>query len=259
MLNKNLKIIIPILIFIVSLVVYLILKKDSITLVVNDNKKVVSTFKLTVKDLLEENNIIYDEDDKIIPGINSKLKDKMTIKVINITNKIEKQYLDIPYKTHIVEDENLEKGNIKIDREGQSGKKELLYELVYNDKKLIKKRLIKEEIIKEPIDEIVKKGKKEEIIVTSRGNNSRRMVVEATAYVGDGITSTGTTPKWGTIAVDPKIIPYGSKVYIPKFNKTFIAEDCGGAIKGNMIDIFMNSNQEAYKWGRQNIEIYIKK
>ena len=73
-----------------------------------------------------------------------------------------------------------------------------------------------------------------------------KLDVEATAYTGDTITSTGTTPKWGTIAVDPKVIPYGTKVYIPEFGKTFIANDTGGAIKGNKIDIFMNNRKECY-------------
>jgi 3D (Asp-Asp-Asp) domain-containing protein len=74
------------------------------------------------------------------------------------------------------------------------------------------------------------------------------MTVVATAYTGDTITSTGTTPKWGTIAVDPTVIPYGTKVYIPQFDKVFIAEDCGGAIKGNKIDIFMNDSDSVNNW-----------
>ena len=85
------------------------------------------------------------------------------------------------------------------------------------------------------------------------------MSIEATAYAGDTITSTGTTPKWGTIAVDPTVIPYGTKVYIPKFDMVFTAEDCGSAIKGKRIDIFMNSEAECVKFGRQNMEIKILK
>jgi len=92
---------------------------------------------------------------------------------------------------------------------------------------------------------------------SSNNNNGTSMSVEATAYAGDTITSTGTTPKWGTIAVDPTVIPYGTKVYIPKFDMVFTAEDCGGAIKGNKIDIFMNSESECTTFGRQNIEIQI--
>ena len=117
---------------------------------------------------------------------------------------------------------------------------------------------------------IIKKGTKvEEIkVASSRGESSRKvssntngkgkhMSVVATAYTGHSITSTGKKPKWGTIAVDPKVIPYGTKVYIPQFNKTFIAEDCGGAIKGNKIDIFMNDESSVYNWGRKTIDVYI--
>lgn len=85
-----------------------------------------------------------------------------------------------------------------------------------------------------------------------------KMQVGATAYYGDTITSTGVKPIVGrTIAVDPKVIPYGTKVYIPQLNKVFIAEDCGSAIKGNRIDIFMNSYDECMNWGYKDITIII--
>lgn len=254
---KRLKIIVPILIFLVSIGGYSILKKELINLVTKDEEKKVSTFKSTVKDVLDENNIKYDKDDKISPSLDTKLKSNMRIRVVEVTNEIEKEYIEVPYETTVLEDKNLIKGKKEIKVKGENGKKELSYEVTYHDGKLVDKKLYKESISKEPINQVINKGIKEDILVASRGSNSRRMIVEATAYAGDGITSTGTKPKWGTIAVDPKIIPYGSKVYIPKFNMTFIAEDCGGAIKGNMIDIFMNSNSEAYNWGRRNIEVYI--
>ena len=85
------------------------------------------------------------------------------------------------------------------------------------------------------------------------------MVVESSAYCTGTITSTGTKPRWGVIAVDPNVIPYGTKVYIPQFNQVFVAEDTGSAIKGNKIDIFMNSKSEALNWGRRNIDIYVLK
>ena len=94
---------------------------------------------------------------------------------------------------------------------------------------------------------------------SSNTNNNvvRTMNVVATAYTGYSTTSTGQKPVWGTIAVDPKVIPYGTKVYIPQFGRTFIANNTGGAIKGNKIDIFMNTKKECYNWGRKNIEIQI--
>ncbi|CEN77692.1 SH3 domain-containing protein [Paraclostridium sordellii] len=98
---------------------------------------------------------------------------------------------------------------------------------------------------------------KEETNASSSNKNGRLMTVNASAYSGHSTTSTGTTPKWGTIAVDPSVIPYGTRVYIPKFDMVFTAEDCGSAIKGNKIDIFMNSESECNTFGRQNIEIQI--
>lgn len=95
---------------------------------------------------------------------------------------------------------------------------------------------------------------------TTKKNVKRTLKVKAYAYSGDTITSTGRRPQAGrTIAVDPRVIPYGSKVYIPYFGKTFIAEDCGGGIKGNKIDIFMRSNKECNRFGVKYLTIQILK
>jgi len=70
-------------------------------------------------------------------------------------------------------------------------------------------------------------------------------------------TSNGTTPKEGrTIAVDPKVIPYGSIVYIQDYGY-FIAEDCGGDIKQSRIDIFTNSHETAIQQGRKVANVWI--
>lgn len=72
----------------------------------------------------------------------------------------------------------------------------------------------------------------------------------------DGITSTGAMAKSNhTIAVDPSVIPYGSKVVIN--GKTYIAEDCGGAIKQNRIDIYFDTHEEASDFGVQYAEVYL--
>ena len=75
---------------------------------------------------------------------------------------------------------------------------------------------------------------------------------------GDGITASGTKVAAGrTIAVDPEVIPYGTTVIID--GKTYVAEDCGGAIKGRRIDIFMESHQEALEAGVKVAEVYVQK
>lgn len=92
------------------------------------------------------------------------------------------------------------------------------------------------------------------------------ITVTATAYCPckkccgktDGITATGTQATAGrTIAVDPSIIPYGTEVIIN--GHTYIAEDCGGAVKGKDIDIFFNTHEEALQFGRQTIVAAVAK
>lgn len=85
----------------------------------------------------------------------------------------------------------------------------------------------------------------------------RTINVVATAYTHTGKqTSTQTWPEAGrTIAVDPRVIPYGSRVLIN--GHEYIAEDCGGAIKGNRIDIFMDTKAECDDWGIKPIQIEV--
>lgn len=89
---------------------------------------------------------------------------------------------------------------------------------------------------------------------------SKEMRVSSSAYSMGSVTATGTRPTAGrTIAVDPRVIPYGTKVYIPHFDKIFIAEDTGSAIKGNKIDIYMKTVSECLNWGIRNIDVKILK
>ena len=75
----------------------------------------------------------------------------------------------------------------------------------------------------------------------------------------DGVTATGTIPVEGrTIAVDPSVIPYGSRVHI--FDHVYIAEDCGGAIKGNRIDVYFDKHEDALAFGvKRDVQIFIER
>ena len=90
--------------------------------------------------------------------------------------------------------------------------------------------------------------------------------MEATAYTDDiasqgkwvGQTATGMKPQVGVVAVDPKVIPLGTKLYVEGYGEA-IAGDTGGAIKGNRIDLFMATRSECLEFGRQNIKVWIVK
>ena len=63
-------------------------------------------------------------------------------------------------------------------------------------------------------------------------------------------------PVRGIVAVDPHVIPYYTKMYVPGYGVA-MAGDTGGAIVGNRIDLFMDSYEEAINWGRRDVEVYI--
>jgi 3D (Asp-Asp-Asp) domain-containing protein len=85
--------------------------------------------------------------------------------------------------------------------------------------------------------------------------------MEATAYLptdgsGSGITATGIPARRGVVAVDPGVIPLGSRVYIPGYGVA-IAADTGGAIRGQKVDLCMETYGECMNFGRRNIEVYV--
>lgn len=91
--------------------------------------------------------------------------------------------------------------------------------------------------------------------------NKASYTMNATAYTGGTYTAMGLRPVRdvsgiSTIAVDPSVIPLGTKVYIPGYGYA-ICSDTGGAIKGNIIDLYMNSESESLNWGRRTVTLYV--
>ncbi|MEH7215138.1 3D domain-containing protein, partial [Priestia megaterium] len=93
----------------------------------------------------------------------------------------------------------------------------------------------------------------------------KEITVEATAYTAycagcSGITATGidlrSNPNRKVIAVDPRVIPLGSRVYVEGYGEA-IAGDTGGAIKGTRVDLFMASQSSALNWGRKTVKLQI--
>lgn len=92
-------------------------------------------------------------------------------------------------------------------------------------------------------------------------HSGRVLRVSATAYSSQDPgntphTAMGTLVRHGVIAVDPDVIPMGSRVFIPGYGEA-VAEDIGGAIKGNRIDVAFDTRKEALSFGRRNLEVYI--
>jgi 3D (Asp-Asp-Asp) domain-containing protein len=179
-------------------------------------------------------------------------------------------------ETKVVKNDNQFEGYEKVIQSGSDGMKKSVYQETYLDGELISKNLEEEIVYKEPVDKIIEIGTKKHL-VTSRGGfrYSNELVLTATAYdlsyestgknPGDpeyGITASGTKAQPGTVAVDPRVIPLGTKLYVASIDGSpdygfATAEDTGGAIKGNKIDLFMESGTDCYNFGRRQVKVYI--
>jgi 3D (Asp-Asp-Asp) domain-containing protein len=90
----------------------------------------------------------------------------------------------------------------------------------------------------------------------SRGGE-RIMTMEATAYTWTGQrTASGTWPAVGTAAVDPEVIPLGTRLWIEGYGEA-VAEDTGGLVKGNIIDLYFPTESECWEFGRRQVEVRI--
>lgn len=231
----------------------------------------------TVRAFLEAEKIPFNEKDKFSVALEERVIEGLQMTIVRVTSEVVEETQSIAFGVQEKKDSTMLKGKSVIKQEGVKGEKKITKEITYEDGVEVASVELSEEVIKEPVDKIVAVGTKvvqtvkkpsTSSIIASRGGSvpsnlsySKAFTVEATAYALDGITATGTVPRrveggWSTIAVDPRVIPYGTKVYVENYGYA-IAEDTGGAIKGNRVDLYMNSVSAALNWGRRNVTIYI--
>lgn len=240
----------------------------------------VKTYKDTIREVLNDNAIGVDENDKLIGSqLGDKVVSNMNISIVRVEEKTVTESSSIPFKTITKENNRLDKGKKNTVREGKEGIREKIYKVVFEDGKQVAKQFVEEVIASNPLDKIVEIGTVLNY-KTSRGETirfSKVIDMKATSYTssfedtgknpGDpwfGITSTGVKAKKGIIAVDPRVIPLGTRVYVEVPGRAAdygyaVAADVGGAIKGNKIDVYLDSNREVYSWGVKKVKVYILK
>ena len=222
-----------------------------------ENRLLTLTAKTRISDVAEDNKagvFIY----KQVAGAESYIANSsgisgdLDLAVLNQLYKYKTTQTELPYNTKRVYDyNNLTWGEAKTTK-GVKGSSIQLWEL----SPLADKQLVLDQALVKPIDNITTIGRKKVYIDIDKSKYTK-MSVEATAYT-DTRTATGVKPYKGVIAVDPKVIPLYSKVYIPGYGMA-TALDTGGAIKGNKIDLFFEDLKEVYLFGRRNITIYVLK
>ena len=246
------------------------------TIIAGDETIKFTSLSSKVGDVLKDADISVGLKDFAKPALDAAVKNGDTIQVFRVEEKSRVVESVIPYEKEIISNERLDRGMINILQEGNDGLRRSHINDIYINGVFTSSIIMSDTILQEPLSQVIEKGVNN-VVSTSRGETrfKEAIVLEATAYdlsyastgkrPGDryyGITATGTRARPGTVAVDPRVIPLGTKLYIESLDGTrdygfAIAEDVGGAIKGSRIDLFFNSSLDARNFGRRDVKVYI--
>ncbi|MEG1500413.1 MAG: 3D domain-containing protein [Clostridiales bacterium] len=238
-------------------------------IVVADSKEIkVRTVPLTVRGILEKADIEVGNMDKVSLPMDKLIQKSQTIWVSRVELKYFNEKVKVAVPVEKRQDASLPKGTTKVIKEGKAGLQEINWQYVIKNGQVAGKTKVSSKMLQAPQKKIVAYGTKALASRSGDPFNTRNavaadlaakktVVVRATAYTHTGNrTRTGTWPKEGTIAVDPSVIPLGSYLYVEGYGYGR-AEDTGGAIKGNRIDVFMDSEGACRQWGVKKVDVYV--
>lgn len=233
-------------------------------------EKVIKTYTDNISDALTENGIDVSDSDLIMGGnSDGTASDGDKITVVIVSTKIVEEKSSIPYETVYVEDASLYKGETEVAVQGETGYVTRKYTVTYEDGKEVSRELISE-VKTEPVNKVIAVGTKS-YFTNNRGFNddySEVYDMVATAYSPTPenwgyATASGNRAREGVVAVDTRVIPLGTKLYvksnvegIPDYGYC-IAWDIGGAIKNMRIDLFMESEANCVKFGIRDVTVYV--
>ena len=177
---------------------------------------------------------------------------------IAMTYRIED--VEIPINTEYIESDRLLPGTSQVQEEGQVGIERQVIRTTTIGGELSDEQTVNQFFLNAPKKRVVIQNTRpveRSDVDLSQYTVLKTFEVEATAYTYTGNpTATGVWPREGLIAVDPRVIPLGTEVYVEGYGHA-IAADTGGAIKGNIIDVFFPSLQRCIQWGRRPVVIHI--
>lgn len=217
------------------------------------------TQPVTVAEFLAANNIEVGQYDWVTPALDSLVDEDVPVVVSRITYAQTQTTQAIEPKTVRREDSSLNTGQSKVLTAGKPGVLTITNLVTYKDGEPIAKQELSRTVTTAAQDEVLAVGTRQ---VISRGGKTYAyrevMAMSATAYTHTGNkTYSGTTPRAGyTVAVDPKVIPLGTRLYVDGYGYAK-AEDIGSAITGRKIDLFFNSEKECRDWGIRTVRVYI--
>lgn len=264
---------------------YVILTADGETREIATKAETVAEFLNEAGVKLSENDILsVDENAEVYDGI------EITVQRVEYKDEVRTEIVDYGFVTE--ETDSMYLGVTSIERYGVEGEKEVTYKCKYIDGELVDEEVISEEITKEPIDQLELIGTYVEpeyeepeydydyeytppasggagTFTDHSGNTvsyTNVLTGSATAYYANegSHTATGVPVYKGGVAVNPNIIPYGTKLYIVSSDGSMVygyatAVDTGGALMSGeaLVDVFYPTYNECVNWGRRNVTVYI--
>ncbi len=254
-------------------------KGRKFTLNIDGNIEIITTTKKTVREAFEEAGVLVSDSDRVEPGLDTFVEPDMSVSVFRVSSELITVDTEIPFKSREVSDSSLAKGKTKVKVRGVNGLKRTVYNITTENGVETKREIVEQTTLREPTTRVIAVGTKAvsaakssggtKTVTTNAGqtlNYSKKITVSATAYTAASgkKTASGRVAQYGVIAVDPKVIPLGTKLYVESTDdgKSWqygycVAGDTGGAIKGNKIDLFFNSRSECLQFGRRSAIVYV--
>ena len=247
----------------------------------------------TVEAALIMAGITLGEGDVVNLPLSVELKSGMEIAVKRVAYQGVTKTEEISFDTKKVYDETMYEGESYVKRAGENGEKTEYYMEILVDSKVKEQLKLGSTVTKKPVTEVVVYGSKKRIVQKNSTNSSgtdtynaiselpakinieldengrptkykQKLVGSATAYYGGYATATGEKPMPGRVAVDPRKIPYHSKLYIISCDGRYIygyseASDTGGFVHNSntLVDLYFHTYSECVQFGRRNVEIYV--
>ena len=229
-----------------------------------------------VCDVLTELGYKLSDDDILNVDRNSNIEDADKIVIKRVTYKNEAETQSVDFETVKKNSKDVELGETKVQTEGKKGEALVTKRCKYIDGKKVSSETVDTKITKEPVDKVVLMGTKGSNVSNPAGtftDMNGNIVAYSSVVTGSGtaytapagsLTATGVTAYHGGVAVNPNIIPYGSKLYIVSTDGSFVygyatAVDTGGALMAGtaIVDCFYNTYNECVNFGRRNVNVYI--
>lgn len=236
----------------------------------------------SLQSVFDRLGIVMDDSVEASMSMDTVTYDGMEVFVKRKGESTESYTVEIPFETVYCDDPTLPVGEQKVLVAGKAGQMLCTANVLYLNGQESERNVYQQTVTVEPVSQVVAVGTGEMVgqvsdqpligdgvIVLPTGEvltytHTDQFV--ATAYTHfdagcDEYTANGTRVKWGVVAVDPKVIPYGTRMFIVTNDGKYVyglstAEDCGGAIKNKRLDLYMPTLDQAFQFGIRDCTVY---